>query len=403
MYAVHLWRVRTGPASMDESHGATGRPRVLHVITPGDHFSPLTGSAVATVVHGLTSATPQGWPRPAVAVASDTYTERYGSADVLEYPHVPMQRRERYVDLSLGRIGLPRPFAKRRYSAALQQQGVWVNSIVVGHNAVQLVPVVDVRRHRAVLYAHNALLRTYSQREAMRTLASASAIVTVSHFLADRIQESLPRPLRKRVTVVHNGVDETLFQPRATPNLGGPMRVLYVGRVIPSKGVATLVEAVLKLSRPDIVLTVVGSAGFDSGLTMTDYERVVRRRVASAGERIHILPFVPRAQVATLMAGADVVVVPSQWPEPFALTVLEGMASGAAVIASNVGGIPEAAGGAALLVPPSDPQALAEALEAFADDRTLMETYKAMGLNRARRQTWAVASQEFHSVLSRID
>lgn len=53
---------------------------------------------------------------------------------------------------------------------------------------------------------------------------------------------------------------------------------------------------------------------------------------------------------------ADVVVVPSRWAEPFALTALEGMAAGAAVVASDIGGIPEAVGTAGILVPPATSQ-----------------------------------------------
>src|SRR5690606_35418111 len=66
--------------------GAAPSPRrLVHVITPGDHFSPRTGSAVPTVVDGLSRHARPDRPRPAVVVAAGTYPDRYDSAEVLEY------------------------------------------------------------------------------------------------------------------------------------------------------------------------------------------------------------------------------------------------------------------------------------------------------------------------------
>ena len=73
--------------------------RLVHVITPGDHFSPSTGSATVTVVNGLSAATPPNRPRPAVVVATGTYADRYDSADVIEYEAKSTRRSDRYVDL----------------------------------------------------------------------------------------------------------------------------------------------------------------------------------------------------------------------------------------------------------------------------------------------------------------
>lgn len=87
--------------------------RLIHVITPGDHFSPRTGSAIPTVVDGLSRATPSGQPRPAVLVARGTYPDRYDSADAIEYTRPRPHNRDRYVDAGLSRLGLPRVMARR--------------------------------------------------------------------------------------------------------------------------------------------------------------------------------------------------------------------------------------------------------------------------------------------------
>jgi glycosyltransferase involved in cell wall biosynthesis len=74
---------------------------------------------------------------------------------------------------------------------------------------------------------------------------------------------------------------------------------------------------------------------------------------------VAFLPFTPRGEVVALLRQHDVLVVPSHWPEPWGLTVSEGLASGLVVIASAIGGIPEAVTDRDLLVPPENPTALA--------------------------------------------
>lgn len=373
--------------------------RLLHVITPGDHFSPSTGSAIPTVVHGLSYATPPGEPRPAVLVGRGTYGDRYDSADALEYDLARGRRFDRQLDAALARIGLPRVTARRSYAAALADQHTWEPSIVLAHNAPQAVPLVDAGRHVPVLYAHNVLLRTYRRREAMRALGPAAVIVCVSEYLAARTTTLLPRELHERVRVVLNGVDVNAFARPGHARRDGALRVAFVGRMIPDKGADVLLEAVLRLDRPDIHLTLVGASGFGSDDPLTTFEQDIRHRAQRLGQRVTVRPFVPRAEVAALLTRADVVVVPSRWPDPCPLTVLEGMAAGAAVVGSEIGGIPEMLRGVGILVPPGDPQALAEVLEGLATDGALLERTAAACLAAARARDWRRVRDELGSVL----
>lgn len=375
-----------------------GSRRLIHVITPGDHFSPSTGSATVSVVHGLSAANPPGRPRPAVVVAEGTYADRYDSADVIEYAQRATRRSDRYVDLALSKLGAGRRRARERYRAALTGQEDWDPGFVIGHNAVQLIPSVDAHRHVPVLYAHNDLLRTYSRREAAATLGPASAIIAVSSYLADRLRSSLPLGLRDRVQVVANGVDVAAFDAPDRPS-GRPLQVAFLGRMVREKGADVLVQALTLLNRPDIQTRIIGSEGFDPRSVPSAFERMLRQAAAPLGDRIEFLPFQPRAEVIGLLAAADVVVVPSRWPEPFALTVLEGMASGAAVIASDIGGIPEACGGAGILVAPGDARALADALAALADDEHELRDLQRTGVERAQARDWRVAAGELDAIL----
>lgn len=229
--------------------------RLVHLITPGDHFSPRTGSAIPTVVHGLSAAAPADGPRAAVLVARGTMAERYPSADCLEYEAASPRRVDRYLDLVAGRLGRRRPGVQRSFAAALAGQDDWPEAFVLAHNAPAAVPLV-ASRHHAVLYAHNQLLRTYGRREVTRVLAPAAAIVCVSDYLAEDTARLLPPALRDRVHVVRNGVDTSLFAGPRT--VSETLRVTFVGRVIPDKGPHVLLEAARLLDRPDVEVTIVG-------------------------------------------------------------------------------------------------------------------------------------------------
>lgn len=380
------------------------RVRHVHVITPGDHFSPRTGSAIPTVVHGLCSSTPEGEPRPAVVVRRDTYRDRYDSADIIEYDAATAfpvldARARKYLDAGLGALGLPRPTVRHELAAVVRGQDAWEPSVVFAHNAPQLVPLIDARRHVPVLYAHNHLLRSYSTREAARILDRVAVIIAVSEALAEQTISHLPLRLRRRVRVVHNGVDVEAFGSGERRPRSGPMRVAFVGRMIRDKGADVVVDALVRLGRADIHLTLVGSSGFSDTDPLSAYEIDVRSRAAALGDRVDVLPFMPPHEVQRVLGAADVVVVPSRWAEPFALTALEGMAAGAAVVASDIGGIPETVAGTGILVPPADVDALAAALEALADDEDLRRRTAEACVMYARQHDWAAAAAELEGVM----
>lgn len=381
--------------------------RQVHVITPGDHFSPSTGSAIPTVVNGLCRSMPECVPHPAVVVARGTYPDRYGSAEIIEYEAAPPMRlrrplTERRLDVAMGAAGLARWPARRRWAPTVSEQSSWEPSVVLAHNAPQLLPLVDQSRHAAVLYAHNHLLRTYGRVEAIRVIGRAAAIICVSDFLANQTAQRLPRSLRDRVRVVRNGVDADLFRRTSPIQRTGPLKVVFVGRMIPEKGADVLIGAVRRLDRDDVHLTIIGSDGFDPRLPLTPYERAVREAAMPLGDRVAVKHFLPRGQVAAEMAAADVVVVPSRWPEPFALTVLEGMAAGAAVVGSEIGGIPETLRGIGILVPPGDTAALAEAIGALADDEALLRRTAEAGARFANDHDWSRASQALLAIVAEL-
>lgn len=153
-----------------------------------------------------------------------------------------------------------------------------------------------------------------------------------------------------------------------------PPRVLTVGRLKPPKDFSTLLRAVALL-RPGACRLVVAGAGPDRSRLAVEAEALgIAGDVEFLGER---------DDIAALLDGCDVFVLSSR-SEAMPMSVLEAMAAGVPVVASAVGGVPEAVGEAGLLVPAAEPAALAAALARVAGDAALRDRLGRAG--RARVQ-----------------
>ena len=305
---------------------------VVHVITPGDHFSPRTGSAIPTVVHGLSAAAAVDRREPGfepyVLIDEATMHPRYGSATVLEYRGGGLPgRRERIADVILGRVGRQRTGAAKGFQPLADELMRRPRGIVIAHNAPVLPSLLEHSAHQIVLYAHNDLLRTYSRSEADRALGGVAAIVCVSESLAARTRRSVSPALAGRVRVVENGVDCVQFFPPEgrDEDVGGrPLRVLFIGRMVPEKGADVLLRAAALTRRDDLEFVLVGSQGFDRGAELSTYERTLRELAQASSAPVRFEPFVDRESLPSLLRTADVLVVPSRWAEPSGLTAARG-------------------------------------------------------------------------------
>ncbi len=167
----------------------------------------------------------------------------------------------------------------------------------------------------------------------------------------------------RRAAVVYNGVPgpEHPSPPRASP--GPPVRLLYVGRLSPRKGVDVAVAALAELLRRGVParLDVVGDVfpGYEW------YEADLRRQAAEAGPPGTVTFHGFRSDVWPFAAAADVMVVPSRLDEPFGNTAVEAALAARPLVVSDTSGLREAAAGlgAARVGPPDDAPALASAVE----------------------------------------
>ena len=148
------------------------------------------------------------------------------------------------------------------------------------------------------------------------------------------------------------------------PRPAGPLRVGFLGSIVPVKGLQVLVRAHRAAPRRTLQLSIHGNPGADPA-----YWAAVRRDLVPA-ETLMAGPYMPD-DVHRVLAGLDVVVVPSLWYENAPIVIAEARAAGVPVVASNLGGMAElvSAGRAGALFEPGNATALAELLTKLANDQ----------------------------------
>jgi phosphatidyl-myo-inositol dimannoside synthase len=233
---------------------------------------------------------------------------------------------------------------------------------------------------------------------ARRALAAAGAVTACS---ADLLRRAIALGARRdRARTVPYGVDVDCFAPlRADRTLRsrweippGATMVLAVGRLVAKKGFTHLVEAA---RRVDEVHVVVAGDG--------DLRRGLEEQARAAGDRVRFVGALDRETVARALAAADVVAVPSVVDaagnvDGLPNTVLEALASGRAVVASRVAGIPDVVqdGVTGLLVAAGDAEALAAALQRLARDPAERERLgREARACAVRHHGWDAAARSF--------
>lgn len=171
-------------------------------------------------------------------------------------------------------------------------------------------------------------------------------------------------------TVLQNWCEDVVLEagasldPGATREVGVPRVIGFLGRPSTDKGVEVLVEALLELEARHpgrYRLALAGTAKFVGADAVDSVERALRR----ADHLVDRLGWVGRED---LFGRADVLAVPSIWPEPFGLVAAEAMAARVPVIVSDAGALPEVVGADGSIVPAGRAAALADAIERATSD-----------------------------------
>lgn len=223
--------------------------------------------------------------------------------------------------------------------------------------------------------------RRYVHREADFLIGRSSEAVEVSRR----------KGYRGATAVVPNGVDPALFRPldrhQCRHRLLGPgfenrFVAGYVGRLVPEKGLADMVEA-LPAADPSVFLLFVGSG------PMSEELHALAARVG-VSDRVAVLPPKPLQQLPEVMNALDALVLVSRttpgWKEQFGRVIIEAHACGTAVIGSDSGAIPDVVGDGGVIVPEANPAQLALALQHLASSPELCRTMGIAGRERAIRE-----------------
>lgn len=223
-----------------------------------------------------------------------------------------------------------------------------------------------------------------------RIVAEADRIIATCSDEAFELR--MLRAAMDRVSIVPCGVNLENFSPdgpRMPPDPRFRHRIAVVSRLVPRKGIDTVIRAL-----PDVPHTELVVAGGPRAAKLDDDPEVQRLRDVAddcnVAGRVRFLGSLERAQVPPVMRSSAAVVT-TPWYEPFGIVPLEAMACGVPVVAAAVGGMIDTVvdGVTGLHVPPRDPESLASALRRLLDDEELRQELGRRGAARVRsRYTW---------------
>jgi glycosyltransferase involved in cell wall biosynthesis len=262
-------------------------------------------------------------------------------------------------------------------------------------------PVVAIVHHLRCSEARPAWHNSFYRLVEHRYLASVNAFIVNSRTTQKTVETLVGRD--KPSVLAYPGANR--FAVRLTRKdlavrayAPGPLRLLFVGNVIPRKGLHTLLAALALLPRKNWRLTVVGSLEADAA-----YARQIQHQIAAAGVggQVTFTGVLEKDNLAARLAESHVLAVPSSY-EGFGIVYLEGMAFGLPALATTAGGAEEiiTSGRDGFLVPPGDTEALAGHLRTLMDHRDLLLAMSLAAQDRfAAHPTWENAGTAVHKFL----
>jgi alpha-1,3-rhamnosyl/mannosyltransferase len=267
------------------------------------------------------------------------------------------------------------------------------------YHATNYVFTHAVKRARRVVTIHDLTLVLFPEwhpRARVSSMVSeiARSVEIADHILADSAstRDDIVKHFSirsERISVVPLAADQS-FKPLPAPEVQRVLSdwglardgyLLFMGTIEPRKNLLRLLQAVELAGNRTGPLVIAGADGWGSD------EVASRIQALRRAGRLMYLGYVPDNARPALVNGARGFVYPSLY-EGFGLPVLEAMACGVPVLASNVSSLPEVVGDAGLLVDPSDVDAIAQGMVRLWDDEALRRDLSARGLRRAAGFSW---------------
>jgi phosphatidyl-myo-inositol alpha-mannosyltransferase len=246
---------------------------------------------------------------------------------------------------------------------------------------------------------HASLDRSRLMELAGPALRQVSGRIDAAVAVSDTAASFVRRVVRVPLEIVPNGVDVRAFSDPGRPVEGLPAgpKILWVNRLDPQKGFELMLRAFEQIASEvgEVHLLVAGD-GRDRVL-LRSLPGDIRSRILRLGTVAH--EALPRYHAA-----ADVFVSPATGQESFGIVLVEAMAAGVPVVASDIEGYREVVrdGVDGLLVPPNDPNALAAAIRRVLSEPELAAALKAAGRSRAQAFSWQAVAPRLEAVYDRV-
>lgn len=278
------------------------------------------------------------------------------------------------------------------------------DDVVYIHNrpelALALSPAIRDRGARIALHLQNSHLMGIPER--YRPSLDVDALIFCSNFLRTEARQYADKV--ETAVVIPNGADENCF----FPSLDGTARadrepvVLFVGRLVPEKGIHVLIEAFRLLMKrgTKVSARIVGSTGFGHNKS-SDYVDGMKKDLPS---NVHFAEYASGEKLAEEFRQATIFCCPSIWNEPFGMVNVEAMATRLPVVATAVGGIPEIfSEGGGILVRPGSAEDLAEAIETLVKNPARREELAEQGYQVYRsRYRWQQIRAEYLELVRQV-
>jgi glycosyltransferase involved in cell wall biosynthesis len=194
------------------------------------------------------------------------------------------------------------------------------------------------------------------------------------------VSKALACRIKGRTAVIPNSYRNDVFR-----EIAGHKRdqeLVYLGRLVPEKGLDVLLEALARLIREDLqpCLTVIGTGPEGDRLRTRAVELGIHSQVKFVGVQ-------QGEDLARTLNSHRILVIPSTWEEPFGIVALEAIGCGCVVIGTDGGGLPEAIGPCGVIVPRRDAEALATAIRELVINEQLQRRYRAAFHDHLARYT----------------
>ncbi|EBO9259271.1 lipopolysaccharide N-acetylglucosaminyltransferase [Salmonella enterica] len=311
--------------------------KIIFTVTPIFSIPPRSAAAVETWMYQVAQRT--NIPNRIACIKNEGYSDFLKVNDHCSVHRIGFSRLYKRLFQKWTRLD-PLPYSQRILNIA-KDFNVTDDSVIIVHNSIKLYRQIRKRAPNAkmVMHMHNAFEPD--------GLDQNVKMIVPSLFLKNHYQAYLPNA---DVAIVPNGIDLDAYQKNVVPlqksDLGITSErktIFFAGRISPDKGVTLLLQAFEQLlkERNDIELVVVGDYMSKSKGEKAAYQREVRELAERLKPHCRMVGGVTPEEIYNYYSLADLVVIPSQFQEPFCMVAIEAMGAGKPVLVSTRGGMTE--------------------------------------------------------------